>query len=169
MIRLVQADTVIDRRWMVFFGEADGAPWWSRFLRPGYRHVSACSWYAAAERWVYLNPARTGTVIMIFRDEEFGPKLTQLLNGSSLVLAVHSRAQRSSTPFGWWCTGAIKALLGVRSGALSPLSLSRHLLRHGAEVLARRDTDGLTFRRTERSDDGRPRGEGVAGSGAPAR
>lgn len=138
MIRLEpipRADTIIDRQWLVFFCDGEQPAWWARFLPAGFRHVAACAWFDDAERWVYYNPSRHSTVILIYRDEDFGPRLTQLLASSALVLRVVSSRQRQSTPFGWWCTGAIKALLGVRCGALSPEQLARHLLRNGAEVV----------------------------------
>lgn len=145
---LVRKPVEIRRRlWLVFFHEAEGAPWWSRFLQPGYRHVSAAAWFDDQERWVYVNPARTGTVIHLYREDEFDGRLGQLMEDSALVLRIPSIEARRSTPFGWWCTGAIKALLGVRGGALSPWRLSRHLLRHGAET--------VPIPRA-RSDDGKP-------------
>lgn len=128
-------DVVIDRLWLVFFSDAKGAPWWTWFLPKGYSHVTACAWFADQERWVYFNPTRRGTVILLYREDEFGGRFTQLLNDSSCVLRVRSTLRRRTTPFGWWCTGSIKALLGVRSRALSPFQLSRHLLRHGAEAV----------------------------------
>ena len=130
-----RADIPIDRLWLVFFGEAEGGPWWSRFLAPGYRHVAACAWFAEQERWVYFNPTRRGTVILLYREDEFGRRFTQLMNESSCVLRVRSTMARGATPFGWWCTGSIKALLGLRSRALLPRQLRDHLLRHGAEVV----------------------------------
>jgi hypothetical protein len=139
LVRLVprpRADVPINRLWLVFFGEAKDEPWWARWLTaPGYRHVAACAWFEDQERWVYYNPTRTGTVILLYRDEEFGGRFQQLLDSSALVLRVVARQSRRSTPFGWWCTGAVKALLGSRSRALAPRSLARHLLRHGAEVV----------------------------------
>jgi hypothetical protein len=134
-------DILIDRLWLVFFGEAEGAPWWSRLCAPGYRHVAACAWFADQERWVYFNPTRRGTVILLYREDEFGGRYTQLMNSSSCVLRVRSTLSRDATPFGWWCTGAIKALLGSRSRALSPRQLRDHLLRHGAEVVEMPGTD----------------------------
>lgn len=139
IVRLVprrDPNLVIDRQWLVFFGEADGSPWWARLQPHGYRHVAACAWFADQERWIYFNPTRRGTVILIYRDEEFGGRFQQLLDSSSLVLRVIARQSRRSTPFGWWCTGAIKALLGVRCRALGPKGLRDHLLRHGAEVVS---------------------------------
>jgi hypothetical protein len=135
-------DIVIDRLWLVFFSEAKDEPWWARwFTPPGYRHVAACAWFADQQRWVYYNPTRTGTVILLYRDDEFGGRFQQLLDSSTLVLRVRSTMSRSSTPFGWWCTGAVKALLGCRSRALAPRALARHLLRHGAEVVSMPGSD----------------------------
>lgn len=128
-------NAVIDRLWLVFFGEAEGEPWWSRLLKPGYRHVGACAWFDDQQRWVYFNPARRGTVILLYREDEFPPRLTQLMNSSSLVLRVVATQSRTSTPFGWWCTGAVKALLGTRCRAVTPFGLAQHLQDRGAEAV----------------------------------
>jgi hypothetical protein len=138
LVRLVprpRADIPVDRLWLVFFGEAFGQPWWARFLAPGYRHVSACAWYDDQQRWVYFDPTRRGTAIMLYREDEFSGRFAHLLGSSALVLRVVARHGRTSTPFGWWCTGAVKALLGTGGSAVTPYALSRRLLRDGAEVV----------------------------------
>jgi len=138
LVRLVpkrDPDVVIDRLWLVFFTEGEREPWWAKLLPVGFRHVAACAWFADQERWVYFNPTRRGTVILLYRDEEFGGRFQQLLDTSSLVLRVASRHQRSSTPCGWWCTGAIKALLGTGGMAITPRGLARYLQDHGAEAV----------------------------------
>jgi hypothetical protein len=148
LVRLVprrNPDAVIDRLWLVFFGEGEGGSWWEWVTAPGYRHITACAWFAEQERWVYFNPTRRGTVILLYRDNEFGARFEHLLTTSSCVLRVRATQTRTSTPFGWWCTGAIKALLGTRCRALSPRALRDHLLRHGAEQVG-----------TARSNDGEP-------------
>lgn len=156
VLERVRADIAIDRQWLVFFCAGEQPAWWARFLPEGYRHVAACAWFDDAERWVYYNPARIGTDIRLYRDEDFGPRLTQLLASSVLVLRVRSIRQRRSTPFGWWCTGAVKALLGVRCGALSPRSLARHLLRNGAEIVRAQEPDVVpVFPRPAAPGDGR--------------
>lgn len=131
----VDPDIPIDRLWLVFFCEAEGAPWWSRCLAPGFRHVIAAAWFDDQQRWVLVDPTRRGTVVLLYRQDQFGGRFQQLMDSSSVVLRVVARRSRSATPFGWWCTGAVKALLGVRACALSPRQLCRHLLRHGAEVV----------------------------------
>jgi hypothetical protein len=135
LVPSVNPDVPIDRLWLVFFGEADGAPWWSRFLAPGFRHVTAAAWFDDQQRWVLIDPTRRGTVVLIYRQDQFGGRFQQLMDSSSVVLRVVAKRSRTATPFGWWCTGSVKALLGVRCRALSPAALYRHLLRNGAETV----------------------------------
>jgi hypothetical protein len=139
LIKLVprrDPDLVIDRLWLVFFGEAKDEPWWARWFTPkGYRHVAACAWFDDQQRWVYYNPTRRGTVILLYREDEFGGRFQQLMDTSALVLRVRSSLTRDATPFGWWCTGAVKALLGVGGFAVTPFGLARYLQDHGAEAV----------------------------------
>jgi len=129
------------RMWLVFFGEADGAWWWTRFLRPGFRHVCAAAWYPGQDRWVYFNPAGRGTVIEVASDTEFGPRFEHLVRTSAAILRVRGAQNRNGHPAAFFCVGAIKALLGVRSCALGPFGLYRHLLVRGAEIVARPEDD----------------------------
>jgi hypothetical protein len=123
------------RLWLVFFTEPDSPAWWARALRPGFRHCFAVSYYADQERWVEFNPSRTGTVIRLWHKDEFGPRLGQLLEGSTAVLRVASRADRCNAPPMAWCVGEVKALLGIRCAALTPWGLYHALLARGAEVV----------------------------------
>lgn len=123
------------RMWLVFFGEAEGTAWWARFCRPGFRHVSAAAYYADQMRWVYYNPSRSGTVIELYSGGEFDERLGHLTMTSAAVLRVRSRFERRCTPVLWHCVGAVKALLGVRSCALGPWQLYRHLVANGAEIV----------------------------------
>lgn len=123
------------RLWLVFFMEPDGPAWWARALRPGFRHVCAVSKFADAGRWVWFHPARTGTSIQVFTDEQFSPVLADLLARAPAVLRVISRAERGNAPALAFCVGEIKALLGIRSCALTPWQLYWALRDRGAEVV----------------------------------
>lgn len=120
----------------MFFGEARGAAWWARFFAPGFRHVRAAAWYGEAQRWVLFDPSRRGLAIEVLTEAEFGPWFEMLLAESSLVLRFASRFERGSTPAAWHCVGAVKALLGLKTSAISPYALSRALIANGAEVVA---------------------------------
>lgn len=123
------------RLWLVLFCEPRDPAWWARIFRPGFRHVYAVSWYADQERWVEFNPSRYGTVIRIWNNEQFPGVLAQMLEETTVVLRVASRRDRMHTaPFAY-CVAAMKALLGVRSWALTPHGLYRDLIARGAETV----------------------------------
>lgn len=123
------------RLWLIFFLEPDGPAWWARVLRPGFRHLCAVSRYDSADRWLYFHPARTGTSIQIFTDEQIKVVITDLLARSSVVLRVASRQERRNAPAMVFCVAEIKALLGIRSRALTPYRLYRDLIARGAEIV----------------------------------
>lgn len=124
------------RLWLVFFGPGVGTPrWWDIFLDPGFRHVSAASYYPDVERWIYYDPGFEGTLIEVWRKDEFGARLGILLARSTIVLRVPSRWGRRMASRSWWCVGAIKSLLGVRTAAFTPKQFANFLLNSGAEVV----------------------------------
>lgn len=132
------ADTYKPQRrlWLVFFTNTNDWTWWTRFLAPGFRHVSAAAWYDAEQRWVYVDPTRRGLVIELWTEDEFGRRLGQLIRDSSVILRIPSAAERGSMPLiSAWCVGTVKALLGVKTRALLPRQLYSHLLALGAEIV----------------------------------
>lgn len=123
------------RLWLVFF-ENDTEHWWTRPLKRGFRHVSAAAWFADQQRWVHVNPSSKGLFVDLYGAEEFDGRLWQLVRDSTLILRMPTAKDCIAMPgLTWFCVGTIKALLGVRSCALSPWQLSRHLLAQGAEVV----------------------------------
>lgn len=125
----------LNRIWLIFFREPDRSVWWARFLRPGFRHVSAAAFYAREGLWVEFDPTRRGTAIRLYREDEFGGRFWHLLVTSAVVLRMRSELDRRSTPWGCYCVGQIKALLGIQSRALFPVTLCRHLVAEGAEIV----------------------------------
>jgi hypothetical protein len=161
------------RLWLIFFGEAAGRPWWSRLLRPGFRHVRAAAWFDQTSRWVFIDPTLRGIQIEIETDEAFAGRWGQLWRDSTVILRMQSQGGRGRLPPVLWCVGAIKALLGVRSCALAPHGLFRDLMAQGAEIVARpKEADiGRTVFQSEHSVDsaGGPGRESGAGRGGRAR
>jgi hypothetical protein len=122
-----------ERVYLLFFGDTPRRAWWANFLRPGFRHIAAMSYHADAERWVYVDPALRWTVIRILTQEPAGRQIAVLLEQSTAVLRMASRPGRGGAPAFPWCVGQIKALIGVRTWALTPWQLYRSLIRRGAE------------------------------------
>jgi hypothetical protein len=124
------------RLWLIAFSEGIGRQWWKPLLRPGYRHVCAASYFADMERWLYIDPTYRGLEIEMWKPEEFGARLEQMARDSTLILRVPSATDRTMPPLSWFCVGAVKALLGLPTVAVTPWQLSRQLLRMGAETVA---------------------------------
>lgn len=130
------------RTWLVFFSDPAEGAWWSPLLRRGYRHVSAAAWYDRERRWVYFDPTRRGLSIELWRAKDFDGRLGEIALRSALILRVRGRFERGAMPPTFWCVGAVKALLGVRSRALLPATFARHLLANGAEIVTVPRADG---------------------------
>lgn len=125
----------LPRLWLVFFGEPQGCPWWGRLFRPGFRHVRAAAWFDQTSRWMLFDPTMRGVHIEIDTDEAFAGRWAELYANSTAILRFRSEHSRGALPPVFWCVGAVKALLGVRSRALSPFRFYRDLLSVGAEVV----------------------------------
>lgn len=121
------------RMWFVIFSEGESLPWWSWFFRRGFRHVRAAAFYADAERWVYVNPGWRGTVLHVWRSEQFDYPLGDMLVKGARIVRYEAGFDRGFTPATFHCVGAIKALLGLRTAAVTPYGLYRALLRAGAD------------------------------------
>jgi hypothetical protein len=135
----------------VFFSDSDRPHWWSPLFRPGFRHIRAAAWYESAQRWVYFDPCGRGTHIEVATDAEFGARFEHLIRTSAAILRVRSEFARGGTPAAAFCVGQVKALLGVKSRALSPFGLYRHLVAHGAEVVERPREDAIVVSQPERA------------------
>jgi hypothetical protein len=122
------------RMWLLFFRESPRSPWWRHFLKPGFRHVTACSYYATENTWVVFDPASCGTAVEIYSPDEFGNVLAALLESATVVLRFPSQHVRGRAPICGWCAAAVVGLLGVRTIAITPLQLHNALLARGAEI-----------------------------------
>ena len=153
------------RNWLVFFGNApkDSV---ARLLRPGFQHVCAVGCDAEHRVWVFYDPSAQGTRIDAMPwGEAVDRRLGEIAAASPYCLRFAPAGERRFVPPVFSCTGAIKALLGVRSSALSPYQLYRHLLVRGAEIVE----VGSGVVRGAEGPAGRSGGEAGARSGTGAR
>lgn len=126
---------MVKRLWLVSFHDAKDRRPWTRLFKPGFGHCCALSYFADQERWVYFNPTRHGSTIALFRREEFGSRLDDLVGQSSGFLRFGQRYQRRDQPAVFYCVGAMKALLGIESRAWTPWQLYWDMVEMGAEVV----------------------------------
>jgi hypothetical protein len=139
------------RLWLIAFENPVRPAWWARFLRPGFRHIRACAYYPEANQWLFFNPTLRGTVIELWQGEDADCWLGEMALSATIVLRFPSKYERSAAPMTFYCVGAIKGLLGLRSTALTPYGLYRDLLARGAEIVDVPKIDGPIIELHKRS------------------
>jgi hypothetical protein len=124
------------RMFLVFFRDGPTTPWWSRLLKPGFRHVTLAAYFANRDRWITFDAVHGGTVIDCYSRSEFPDVLGELWASSAGVLRFPGEHSRRWAPVTGWCLGAVKGVLGVHCAAPTPWRLYRALLARGAEIVS---------------------------------
>lgn len=146
---------VTPHEWLVFFSEGRGG-WWDVFLRKGFRHVCAVTLVWDLRAWVIYDPRRERTeLVLIPEGPEAHEELSKLLASATAVLRMKPQAERGMGVPLFGCVAAVKGLLGIRSRALGPYGLYRHLLDRGAEIVE-------VPREVQQPPEGRPGDQGQA-------
>jgi hypothetical protein len=130
---------MLRRMWVVFFRQTASVPLWRRGLRPGFRHVTAASFFANRGHWVVFDPAGPATYIDIFPENQVSDLIAAMMPSTTAVLRFAGEHSRYNQPLSGWCVGSVKGLLGIRCAALTPWQLHQALLARGAEVVWTRD------------------------------
>lgn len=138
--------TIVDRthdlpitihRWHVAFWKWQRRWHWIHlFARGPYRHVSAFGYSARCNVWVLYEPGTDGTRIRLVRhDESFLGLLDAHKKHADILTVTVSGKRPDHMPWrpGQYCVPAIIRLLGLRSGAVTPTGLYRHLVSIGAK------------------------------------
>ena len=147
--------------WLLVFHPNSTRAWVNRLVPGFYKHVSSVAWFESAQCWIFFDPGLERTQVLALSEDD-GVDAYGRLAGPCGVMRV--KVNRSAGPwrFGIFCVPQIKHLLGIRSGALRPDALWRHLAANGAEILA--DVRSKPVRRDVYADGGRTGCEG-AGEG----
>lgn len=157
--------------WLVFFGPGQKASVLERLLFPrAWRHVCCASYQPEINAWLYVNPARNRSYVLVLEPEAFNRFFGGLLATSTAILEVPVREDRLFQPIWGGCVGVVKGILGVRSWALSPYGFYCDLIARGAESFGADDVaeqagaHGRNLRRRRTSSSS----AGGSGSGASA-
>jgi len=133
-------DTVIaapiEPDWTLVFCKNPG-PWWVRLLAWGrYNHVKAIAYVPAIRAWLFYDVKFNGTKVMLALEAD--PHSDNLLqdyleNCDAIAMPRLPTPKRTSPQLGFWCTIAMKHLVGLRSRALRPDGLWRDCVRAGGK------------------------------------
>lgn len=147
--------------WFVAFYSADIRQWWEFGDPPGFGHCLAFAYSAHAACWVTYDVTRHRTFVRALKPDVFTTWLQSLgLDLTVVRITTRPVEARFQWRLGFWCTVAVKHLLGVPSRALRPRALCRDLLASGA---------AYAFGTGPRDEDQGCRGSGSDGSGGASR
>jgi hypothetical protein len=125
---------LIEPNWILLFSTKRGR-WWVRLLACGrYHHVKAIAWLPAIRSWLFYDVKFNGTRLLLAPDGDAATRAFVLnyLADCDLVAMPRLPIPRRIAPHpGFWCTMAIKHLVGIRTSALRPDPLWRDSLRAG--------------------------------------
>jgi hypothetical protein len=122
-------------RWHVCFSRRAATPWMACLPIGTYKHVRAFGCVTAINTWIFFDPALDRTAIKIARGDAVRALMLEWLADADVVTMPAATRTRMVPRLGGWCVPQVKALLGLRSGALRPDALFDDCLRHGGEIL----------------------------------
>jgi hypothetical protein len=127
---------LIEPNWTLLFSKKRGR-WWVRLLACGrYHHVKAIAYLPAIRAWLFYDVKFNGTLLMLVREDDAGTRafLYDYLDACDLVAMPRLPIPKRVAPHaGFWCTLAMKHLVGIRGAALRPDRLWRVSLAAGGK------------------------------------
>jgi hypothetical protein len=116
-------DGLIEPTWTLVFCRKPGR-WWVRLLACGrYNHVKAVAYLPQLRAWLFYDVRFNGTHVRLAEIDAPGTRasLQDYLADSDTVMMPRLPTPRRRAPqIGFWCTIAMKHLVGIRSRALRP-------------------------------------------------
>lgn len=127
---------MIEPNWILLFSKKRGR-WWVRLLACGrYNHVKAIAYLPAIRAWLFYDVKFNGTRLMLACEDDPGTPefLRYYLDSCDLVAMPRLPIPKRVAPHaGFWCTLAMKHLVGIRAAALRPDRLWRISLAAGGK------------------------------------
>jgi hypothetical protein len=127
---------LIEPNWILLFSKKRGR-WWVRLLACGrYNHVKAIAYLSAMRAWLFYDVKFNGTRLMLAREDDPGTLafLHYYLDSCDLIAMPRLPIPKRVAPHaGFWCTLAMKHLVGIRAAALRPDRLWRVSLAAGGK------------------------------------
>jgi hypothetical protein len=127
---------LIEPNWILLFSKKRGR-WWVRLLACGrYHHVKAIAYLPAMHAWLCYDVKFNGTRLMLVREDDPGSRafLHYYLDSCDLVAMPRLPIPKRVAPqAGFWCTIAMKHLVGIRAAALRPDQLWRDSIAAGGK------------------------------------
>ena len=138
MIAALSGPLIVEpRAWTLVFAR-DSASWWLSLIALGrHKHVRAYAYVPFLHVWIFFDPAFSGTSIVLASNSEAEWLIGSWAINADLVSVIKPPLRDCDLPPAvlGFCVPQIKRLLGIRSRALRPSALYRHVMAHGGKPL----------------------------------
>lgn len=134
-MREVPSHGIEARRWTVVF-HRKAENWFFDLIAMGeFKHVSAFAWLPEFGLWVFYDVGFRRTRIMHMAEGVAAhATIAAIVDGNCTVTFDARNENLPLFRLGFFCTTAVKHLIGVRSSALRPSALIRHLVAQGGVI-----------------------------------
>ena len=125
---------MIEPNWILLFSKKRGR-WWVRLLACGrYHHVKAIAYLPAVRSWLFYDVKFNGTRLLLAPEGDAATRtfvLNYLADCDLVAMPRLPIPKRIAPHAGFWCTLAIKHLVGIRTSTMRPDPLWRDSLAAG--------------------------------------
>jgi hypothetical protein len=129
---------LIEPNWILAFSKKRGR-WWVRLLACGrYHHIKAVAYLPSVRAWLFYDVKFNGTRLMLAHEDDGSTDafLHDYLDNCDLIAMPRLQTPERVAPHpGFWCTVAMKHLVGIRTAALRPDRLWHHCIAAGGKPL----------------------------------
>jgi hypothetical protein len=163
IVREVPTYGIEARRWTVVFHRKAEYWFFGAIALGHFKHVSAFSFIPEFGIWTIYDVGFRRTKIEFLADTDHAKSImANIVKGNCMVTIEAHEDNLPLMRLGMFCTTAVAHLVGIRSSALRPDRLFRHLVAAGGVVI----DDAIEESRGDAPDRGRPELCGAAGTGA---
>jgi hypothetical protein len=123
------------RRWTVVFHRKSEHLFFRLIALGHFKHVSALAWIPELSQWWIYDVGFRRTRLKVLVDGAAAHAVIAAIVKGNAVVTIDVREENLPLMrLGMFCTTAVAHLIGIRSSALRPDRLFRHLIAHGGTV-----------------------------------
>jgi len=122
--------------WVVGFRDFGQQAWYTRLMKPGFRHCFAFTFDPCSGVWIVIDPTLDSAFIRAYSPRQFTILLNAYTAKQIKFLKVKAQRNHVNRPrLLLTCVSAVAHILGLKTSAVTPLQLYRYLLKIGSESI----------------------------------
>ena len=133
-MREVSAYGIEAKRWTIVFHRKSKHFFFRLIALGHFKHVSAIAWIPELRQWWVYDVGFRRTSLKVLEDGQTAQATIAAIVEGNATVTVDVSDELPWMRLGMFCTTAVSHLVGIRSGALRPDALYRHIVAKGGVV-----------------------------------